>query len=222
MTEDVFPPSPLPLTIGFLGHATLVITYGTTVIHVDPWSQFADYGRLPKADLVLVTHEHPDHLDAKAITQIRTDSTVVLATARCTDQLKGAIGIMRNGDERSVKGIGVRAVPAYNIVHKRAPGAPYHPKGEGNGYVLTLGSRKLYIAGDTENTPEMKGLEGIDIAFLPMNLPYTMTPEMVADAATAFRPKLLYPYHYGETDPARLTTLLAKEKGIEVRIRPMK
>jgi L-ascorbate metabolism protein UlaG (beta-lactamase superfamily) len=222
MTEDVFPPAPLPLTIGFLGHATMVITYGTTVVHVDPWSQFADYGRLPKADLVLVTHEHPDHLDPKAIAQIRTDSTVVLATARCTDQLKGAVVVMRNGDERSVKGIGIRAVPAYNIVHKRGPGAPYHPKGEGNGYVLTLGSRKLYIAGDTENTPEMKGLTGIDIAFLPMNLPYTMTPEMVADAATAFRPKILYPYHYGETDPARLTSLLAKEKGIEVRIRPMK
>ena len=222
MTEDTFSPAPLGLKIGFIGHATLVITHGSTVIHVDPVSQFADYARMPKADIVLVTHDHSDHLDPSAIARIRTEKTVIVAAARCTQQLKGAVVIMRNGDERSVKGIGIQAVPAYNILHTRAPGAPFHPNGEGNGYVLTLGSRRLYVAGDTENTPEMKALTGIDIAFLPMNLPYTMTPEMVADAALAFRPAILYPYHYGDTDPARLAALLAREGGIDVRIRPMK
>ena len=115
----------------------------------------------------------------------------------------------------------IEAVPAYNIVHKRDNGRPYHPKGVGNGYVLTLGDKRVYIAGDTENIPEMAGLEGIDIAFLPMNLPYTMTPEMVADAARSFSPKVLYPYHYGETDPQALVKLL-KDGPIEVRVRAMR
>jgi L-ascorbate metabolism protein UlaG (beta-lactamase superfamily) len=104
----------------------------------------------------------------------------------------------------------------------RAANSPFHPKGEGNGYVLTLGTRRVYIAGDTENTPEMKGLKGIDVAFLPMNLPYTMTPEMVAEAALAFRPKILYPYHFGDSDTGKLQTLLRGAGDIEVRIREMK
>jgi L-ascorbate metabolism protein UlaG (beta-lactamase superfamily) len=104
----------------------------------------------------------------------------------------------------------------------RSEGKPFHPKGEGNGYVITFGEKRVYVAGDTENIPEMKKLEKIDIAFLPMNLPYTMTPEMVADAAKAFKPKLLYPYHYGETDTSRILELLKDTKKIEVRIRKMK
>ena len=111
-------------------------------------------------------------------------------------------------------------MPAYNIIHKRDTGQPFHPKGEGNGYILTFGDTTVYIAGDTENTPEMKALTGITIAFLPMNLPYTMTPEMVADAARAFRPKIVYPYHYGRTDTRKLEELLAGS-GIEVRVRKM-
>ena len=128
---------------------------------------------------------------------------------------------MKNGDIRIVKGLTIEAVPAYNLVHKRDNGQPFHPKGQGNGYVITFGDKRVYIAGDTENTPEMKALEAIDCAFLPMNLPYTMTPEMVADAAKAFKPKILYPYHYGKTDPAELVDLLKDEKDIEVRIRKM-
>jgi L-ascorbate metabolism protein UlaG (beta-lactamase superfamily) len=103
----------------------------------------------------------------------------------------------------------------------RSPGNPFHPRGIGNGYIITFGNKRLYIAGDTENTTEMKNLRDIDIAFLPMNLPYTMTPEMVADAAKALRPKILYPYHYGKTDTAKLTELLKDNSGIEVRIRQM-
>ena len=128
---------------------------------------------------------------------------------------------MHNGDVRTVRGIQVEAVPAYNLVHKRDNGLPFHPKSIGNGYILTFGDKRVYIAADTENTPEMKALTDIDVAFLPMNLPYTMTPEMVADAAKAFRPKILYPYHYGNTDTSQLVDLLSDEKGIAVRIRKM-
>jgi L-ascorbate metabolism protein UlaG (beta-lactamase superfamily) len=116
----------------------------------------------------------------------------------------------------------VKAVPAYNLIHKRDNGQPFHPQGHGNGYIITFGDRNVYVAGDTENIPEMKKLKDIDVAFLPMNLPYTMTPEMVADAAQAFQPKILYPYHYGETDTSKLGALLKDTKGIEFRIRRMK
>jgi L-ascorbate metabolism protein UlaG (beta-lactamase superfamily) len=129
---------------------------------------------------------------------------------------------MKNGDVKIIKGLEIKAVVAYNIIHKRDSGQPFHPKGDGNGYIITFGDRNVYVAGDTENIPEMKKLKGIDIAFLPMNLPYTMTPEMFADAANAFKPKILYPYHYGETDTSKILELLKDTKEIEVRIRKMK
>jgi L-ascorbate metabolism protein UlaG (beta-lactamase superfamily) len=219
--QDSFPPAPLGLTFTFITHATLIATYGTTVIHVDPVGEYADYARLPKADIVLVTHEHSDHFDPKAIAAVRTNATTVIMGSKCGAKVQGAV-VMRNGEERTVKGIRIEAVPAYNIVHVRAPGSPFHPRGNGNGYVLTLGDRRVYIAGDTENTREMMALKGIDIAFLPMNLPYTMTPEMVAKAALAFRPTMLYPYHLGDTDTSKLVSLLASARDIEVRIREMK
>jgi len=120
-----------------------------------------------------------------------------------------------------VKGIPIEAIPAYNIEHKRSNGEPFHPKGIGNAYLLGIGDLKVLIGGDTENVPEIKALKDIDIAFLPMNLPYTMTPEMVADAARAMQPKILYPYHFGQTDPEELVILLQDEKEIEVRIRDL-
>jgi L-ascorbate metabolism protein UlaG (beta-lactamase superfamily) len=128
---------------------------------------------------------------------------------------------MGNGDVRTVKGVGIEAVPAYNVQHKRPSGEPFHPKGHGNGYVLTFGDTRVYVAGDTEYIPEMAQLQDVDIAFLPMNLPYTMTPQMVAQAAREFRPKVLYPYHYGDTDPQKIVDLLRGEQDIEVRIRRM-
>jgi L-ascorbate metabolism protein UlaG (beta-lactamase superfamily) len=183
--------------------------------------QFADYAALPKADLILITHEHGDHLDPAAIAKIRTPSTAVFLTAKCAGKIKDGV-VLKNGDERTWEGIAIKAVPAYNIVHMRAPGSPYHPKGEGNGYVLSFGDKRVYVAGDTENIPEMAALKGVDIAFLPMNLPYTMTPEMAAAAARMLAPKILYPYHYGETDTRKLVDLLKGEKAIEVRIRNLK
>jgi len=219
--EDTITTSAGDLKITFVGHGTLMFDFAGRVIHVDPVSAEADYGKMPKADLILVTHEHRDHLDPAAIAAIRKPSTVILLTAKCAAAVSGGT-VMKNGETRTVDGLKIEAVPAYNLVHKRPSGEPFHPRGEGNGYVITFGDKRVYVAGDTENTAEMKALTGIDIAFLPMNLPYTMTPEMVADAARAFRPKVLYPYHFGDTDTSKLNALLAGEKGIEVRIRKMK
>jgi L-ascorbate metabolism protein UlaG (beta-lactamase superfamily) len=211
------------ITLTFIGHGTLMIEFDSKVIHIDPWSRAADYASLPKADLILVTHEHGDHLDKNAVTAVRTENTVLAYPESCADQLSGFTGgtVMKNGDSSTFAGIAVDAVPAYNIVHKREGGGPFHPKGVGNGYVLSLGGMKIYIAGDTENILEMNALADIDIAFLPMNLPYTMTPKMAADAALSFGPDILYPYHFGSTDTSELTALLKDVGGIDVRIRSM-
>jgi L-ascorbate metabolism protein UlaG (beta-lactamase superfamily) len=175
---------------------------------------------MPKADLILITHEHGDHLDPKVIKMLRKEETDLVSTQACAERVDGGI-TMKNGDVKTVQGLKIEAMPAYNIVHMRSAGNPFHPKGRGNGYIITFGEKRVYVAGDTENTPDMKRLKDIDVAFLPMNLPYTMTPEMVADAAKAFKPKILYPYHYGRTDPNKLVDLLNDSKEIEVRIRNM-
>ncbi len=209
------------LTITFLGHGSLVFSFAGKTIHVDPYGKVADYASLPKANLVLITHAHRDHLDEAALAAVRTENTAVVVAPVCRDKVAGAV-VMANGEVREVGGLTIEAVPAYNLVHMRPDGTPYHPRGEGNGYVVTFGDTRVYVAGDTENVPEMKALRDIAVAFLPMNLPYTMTPEMVADAARAFRPRILYPYHTGDTDPQRLVELLAAESEIEVRVRPMR
>ena len=196
---DIIKTSDGDLKITFIGHGTLMFAFNQQIIHVDPFTKVADYAKLPKADVILITHEHFDHLDLKALEQIRTEKTKVVLTEACSKQVKNGI-IMKNGDVQTVNGLKIESIPAYNLVHKRDNGQPFHPKGVGNGYIITFGDRRVYVAGDTENIPEMKSLREIDCAFLPMNLPYTMTPEMVADAAKAFRPKILYPYHFGNTD----------------------
>jgi L-ascorbate metabolism protein UlaG (beta-lactamase superfamily) len=214
LQRDVIATSAGELQITFVGHGTLMLGFGGKIIHVDPVGRLANYSKMPKADLVLITHAHGDHLDPSALAAIRTPATKVVVAPVCQGKVEG--------EQKQVAGVSILAVPAYNIVHKLPDGTPYHPKGEGNGYVLTFGDTRVYIAGDTENVPEMKALKNIAVAFLPMNLPYTMTPEMVADAARAFRPRILYPYHYGDTDPNILVGLLQGEKGIEVRVRSMK
>jgi L-ascorbate metabolism protein UlaG (beta-lactamase superfamily) len=218
--KDIFKTSGGDLTITFIGHGTLMMEFSGKVIHVDPVSMFADYATLPKADLVLITHAHGDHLDPGTIEKISKNGMEVVMAAVCQSKFPEG-KILRNGESGTFAGIGVEAVPAYNIEHGRAPGQPFHPKGEGNGYILNFSGFRVYVAGDSENTPEVKALNNIDVAFLPMNLPYTMTPEMVADAAKAFQPKILYPYHFGDTDTGKLTELLKGEK-IEIRIRNLK
>ena len=218
--QDVIKTGAGDLTITFIGHGTLMFAFGGKTIHVDPVGQYADYAKFPKADLILITHGHRDHLDPKAVAMLRQPSTEIVLTQAAAGLVAGGL-VMANGEVKTVMGLGIEAVPAYNLVHKRESGEPFHPKGEGNGYIITFGDKRVYVAGDTENTPEMKALKGIDIAFLPMNLPYTMTPEMVADAARAFKPKILYPYHFGKTDTAGLVALLKDHPEIEVRIRRM-
>jgi L-ascorbate metabolism protein UlaG (beta-lactamase superfamily) len=221
LESDIIKTSAGDLKITFVGHGTLMFEIGGQVIHVDPYSRVADYSKMPKADLIVITHEHGDHLDAEVIETIRKGETELVLTAVCAEKVSGGT-VMKNGDKNTVAGVTLEAVPAYNIVNKRDNGQPFHPKGQGNGYVLTFGDTRIYVAGDTENTPEMKALENIDVAFLPMNLPYTMNPEMVADAAKAFRPKVLYPYHFGDTNTDEVVALLKDESGIEVRIRDLK
>ncbi len=217
--EDIIVATTGDIKITFIGHGTLMLTFKNKAIHVDPVSKEGDYTKLPKADIVLITHQHYDHLDTNAVAACSRASTHVIAPAICS--ALDDFTVMRNGDVLTIEGITIDAVPAYNIVHERAKGKPFHLKGEGNGYIVTFGDKKVYIAGDTENIPEMKALKNIDIAFLPMNLPYTMTVEMVADAAKTFQPKILYPYHYGDTDPSKLVDLLKDTPQIEVRIRNM-
>ncbi len=220
LEEDVFPTPGGELKIFFVGHASLFMTYGGKVVHIDPVGSEGDYASLPKADLILITHEHHDHLDAEAVGNLRREGTRVIVSQACAGKIADAV-VMKNGDRRTLGNFEVEAVPAYNIAHKRPDGSPFHPRGRGNGYLLTIGGKRIYVAGDTEPVPEMAALKDIDIAFLPMNLPYTMSPEMTAAAARTIRPKVLYPYHFGDTDTGRLGKLLEGEPEIEVRVRPM-
>ncbi len=210
-----------PLNITFLGHASLLMDFNGKEIYIDPCGQFADFSKLPKADIILFTHEHRDHFDPQAIEELRTDNTLVVLTEACALKYKEGI-VMRNEDVKIVSGIKIEGVPAYNIVNKRSSGFPYHLKGLGNGYILTLGNRRVYIAGDTEFIPEMKELTDIDIAFLPVSVPQTMTVEMAADAIKAIRPKIFYPYDYDHADLSELVKLLKDVPEVEVRIRDMK
>jgi L-ascorbate metabolism protein UlaG (beta-lactamase superfamily) len=206
--------------LDFIGHGSLVFRFNNIVTYVDPVKSSGNYNNFPKADIILVTHEHSDHLDSNLIDALRKNGTAILCNGAAAAKVKGAAAV-KAGDIRKIGNISIEAVDAYNILNERAPGQPFHPKGAGVGFILTMGGKRIYVAGDTENTPEMKALKNIDIAFLPMNLPYTMTPAMVADAARAFKPKILYPYHFGETDPEELVKLL-KDSGIEVRIRNLR
>lgn len=217
--KDSFDTPKGQLVITFIGHATLMLQAGKTIIHVDPVFRETEYVAFPKGDIILITHDHDDHLDKNAIEHLTQPNTITIISQSCSNKLRGGL-VLKNGDEKSIGEISIKAVPAYNIVQARN-GIPYHPKGDGNGYVITFGGKKIYIAGDTENIPELANLKGIDIAFLPMNLPFTMTPEMMASGARSFMPKILYPYHYGNTNPQLLIDLL-KNSNIDVRFRKMK
>ena len=208
------------LTITCVGHASLMMEFKGMMIHIDPFSRAGDYATMPKADLALITHHHGDHLDLGAIEAIKTEGTIVVLTELSSKKLPNG-QIMKNGDIKTIKGLKIEAVPAYNIKHQRSAGNPYHPKGEGNGYVITFGDKRVYIAGDTENIPEMKNLKDIAVAFLPVNTPYTMDGEMAKAAALSFMPKIIYPYHFafGESQLEQFETLMKDVEGIELRVR---
>jgi L-ascorbate metabolism protein UlaG (beta-lactamase superfamily) len=205
-------------TVAFtcIKHGSLRIEYDGLEIQVDPVGKGVapetDYGTFPKADLILVTHEHFDHFDREAIGALRKEGTEAFANAAVRDQL-GWGTALANGDRVRWRGDAeIAAVPAHNTTPGREK---FHPKGRDNGYVLTLGGFRVYVAGDTEAVPE---LGGVDAAFLPCNQPYTMTPEQAAEAARKVGAKVLFPYHFGETRVERVAELLAGS-GIDVRIR---
>jgi L-ascorbate metabolism protein UlaG (beta-lactamase superfamily) len=205
-------------SIYFLGHASLMFEFNGKHIFIDPVSQYADYSKLPKASVILITHQHPDHFDTRAISKITQKSTQIIVTPAVFDAYKSGI-IFNNGDKKIIEEIEIEAVPAYNNTIGREK---YHPKGRDNGYIITLGNMRIYIAGDTENIPEMSSFKNIDIAFLPMNQPFTMLPEQVAEATKRINPKILYPYHYGDTEVSKIKKILASDTNTEVRIRSLK
>lgn len=208
-----------PLTITLVKHASLEIRYKGLSIQIDPVSGLGkptDYNtEFPKADVILVTHEHGDHFDKEAIGALQKDDTQLVTNARCAEML-GWGKTLANGESAVLPGgIGLDAVPAYNVTEGHLQ---FHPKGRDNGYVLTLDGFRIYIAGDTEDVPEMSELRDIDLAFLPVNQPYTMTVDQCVRAAKAIGPKVLIPYHFSKTDVSSLPALLP---GIDVRLRQM-
>lgn len=217
---DVFT-TPGGRTVKFhaLVHASIRIEYDGWQIYVDPVTKLGDrtidYTAMPKADGILVTHEHGDHFDREAIQMLSRDHTYFVTNKRCAD-MYGSGYVVSNGDDiQATEDIRLEVVPAYNTTEGREQ---FHPKGRDNGYILTLDGLRIYIAGDTEDIPQMQDIKDIDIAFLPCNQPYTMTPEQLVRAAKIIKPKVLFPYHYGQTDVSGLPALL-QDDGIDVRIR---
>jgi L-ascorbate metabolism protein UlaG (beta-lactamase superfamily) len=205
-------------------HASLVLKWGDTVIFADPVGDASLYAGQPSPDIILVTHEHGDHFSTSTLTALMASATVLIAPQSVFDQLPAALKehakVMKNGDVISEEGLSIQAIPAYNI---RQEALQYHPKGRDNGYVLEGGDTRVYIAGDTEGIPEMRALKDIDIAFIPMNLPYTMSVEDAADAVLAFKPAKVYPYHYrgmdGLSDVEKFKQLVqASSSAIEVEL----
>ena len=201
-----------------LMHSCIRIQYDGKEIQIDPVSKLGNrsinYAAMPKADYIFVTHEHADHYDAAALKTLSAEKTQLVLNKRCADMF-GSGKVMANGDKLQLADISVEAVPAYNSTAGREQ---FHPKGRDNGYILTIDGLRIYIAGDTEDIPEMAQIKDIDIAFLPCNQPFTMTPDQLVRAAKVIKPKVLFPYHYGQTDLSSIPAQL-EGTGIDVRIR---
>ena len=206
------------VTFHALTHASIRIQYDGKEIQVDPVTKLGnkviDYASMPKADYLLVTHEHFDHFNQDAIKVLSGDNTRFITNQRCAD-MYGSGEVMKNGQSSTFNDLKVEAVPAYNYTEGHTQ---FHPKGRDNGYILTINGLRIYIAGDTEDIPEMSAIKDIDIAFLPCNQPYTMTPDQLIKAARIIKPKVLFPYHYGQTDVSVIPGQL-KADGIDVIIR---
>ncbi len=196
-------------------HASLVIEAGGQVIHIDPVSG-GNYVGIPAPDLILITDIHGDHMDPKILPKISKPGTVILAPSAVAETVQAA-KVIRNGETEHFGPFTIEAIPMYNIQRGPAAGKLFHDKGRGNGYVITYGGKRFYFSGDTENIPEMRALRNIDVAFVCMNLPYTMPPEEAAEAVRAFHPKIVYPYHYRGSDLNVFKNALAGT-GIDVRI----
>lgn len=207
------------ITITPIKHASMEIVYDGKIFEIDPVTTAVqpetDYKKLRKADYILITHEHFDHLDKKAVEDLSKANTVIITNNNCKKILGKGVA-MSNGEKKQIsQDISIEAVPTYNIT----PGhTQYHPKGRDNGFILNLDGTRIYIAGDTENIPEMKKLGHIDVAFLPCNQPYTMTPAQMRKAADMFKPAILYPYHFSSTPKEEMEQVM-QGSGIEVRMR---
>lgn len=221
--ETLVTKSGKPIEITLFKHASLAISFDGQEIYVDPVTKVGgtviDYTSMPKADFILVTHEHFDHLDSEAIKELEKPDTEIILNETSKKQLGKGDVIANNQSLQLADNIKLEAVPAYNTTPGREK---FHPKGNGNGYILNLEDVRIYIAGDTEDIPEMADIKDIDLAFLPVNQPFTMTIEQAEKAALTLKPKILIPYHYSDTPINQLKERLDKDNsGIDVRIRPM-
>jgi L-ascorbate metabolism protein UlaG (beta-lactamase superfamily) len=196
-------------------HGSLILKWQEKVIYVDPWSR-GDYTGQPPADLILITDIHGDHMDPEQISRVRKDETVIVAPA-AVQQTVSEARVLSNGETIRPLGIQVEGIAMYNLKRGPEAGQLYHTRGRGNGYILTFGKERVYISGDTECIPEMKALKDVDLAFVCMNLPYTMTPEEAAECVNSFRPKAVYPYHFRGSDVKVFERMVTAE-GVEVRI----
>jgi L-ascorbate metabolism protein UlaG (beta-lactamase superfamily) len=206
-----------PIAITAVYHATTLLQAGGKTWWLDPWSRGPIEG-LPKADVVLITDVHPDHLDPAALDVVSTASTIFIGPAAAADGLgdRSLTHTLGNGETIEVAGARVTAVPMYNLSRGPEGGGVYHERGRGNGYVLAIDGRRLYFAGDTECTDEMRALTDIDVAFVPMNLPYTMTPGEAAACVRAFRPKRVVAYHHAGSDLDTFERALRKIDGVQL------
>lgn len=201
-------------------HATFALGWNDKVLYVDPVGPTERFVKLPRPDLVLITDIHGDHFNLDTLHAVCRETTRLVAppavAERLTEEMRSRTTVLTNGQVTKVLDFTIEAVPMYNLTPDRLR---YHPRGRGNGYVVAAGSSRVYISGDTEDIPEMRRLRDIHIAFVCMNLPYTMTVEQAADAVRAFRPRIVYPYHYRGSDVERFGRLVEQQGGIEVRIR---
>jgi L-ascorbate metabolism protein UlaG (beta-lactamase superfamily) len=208
------------LTIHPINHATLALHWSGTTIYVDPVGGAARFKDLPAPGLILLTDIHGDHLNKETLEAVAKPDTKIVAPPAVAEQLPSGLRerttVLTNGQNAEVQGIPIEAIAAYNTTPQRQQ---FHAKGRGNGYVMTLGGKRVYISGDTENTPEMGALKSIDVAFLCMNLPYTMTVEQAAEAVRTFKPKIVYPYHSRGSDLEKFMSLVGADAGSEVRLR---
>jgi L-ascorbate metabolism protein UlaG (beta-lactamase superfamily) len=217
--SDTLATSAGDLKIAPIHHATVLLEWNGKAIYADPTSE-DKYDKLPKADLILITDIHQDHLSPPTVASLKKDSASVVVPPAVAPSLPAqGVVVMKNGESKQVAGITIEAVPMYNLHRGPSSGQLYHDKGRGNGYVLTLGDKRIYLSGDTECTPEMKALKNIDVAFVCMNLPYTMPVSEAAECAKAFQPKIVYPYHYKGSNLDQFKEALKDQKSIEVRIR---
>jgi len=217
-TSDKIATAKGDLEIHPVEHASFVLKWDGKTVFVDPVaaSSFSQHG---KPDLILVTDIHGDHLNALTVAAVKGEKTMIIAPKACAEKLGEGVSVLANGAKASCGEIEIEAVPMYNLTEERKN---FHTKGRGNGYVVTLGGKRVYISGDTEDIPEMRGLKEIDAAFVCMNLPYTMDVDHAAGAVLAFKPKVVYPYHYrgkeGMSDVEKFKSLVSKDKSVEVRL----